>query len=133
MTRIDSLFPHFPSQQFISIELGDELELFQEKLNTEGFKLKAEQSNHYINKELEAELVLPELGGSDQFKVFLFAEQDLEASEDIKDFFSKSAVAKNVSNDFSIFEFETQTKDFSITLFQQSDFLRLHFELKTTH
>jgi hypothetical protein len=124
-------FPNFPENHFKEIRLGDETENTSVQLEKNGFKRIEDQPNHFQSEEME--IILNEGPKLNAFRLFLFNSKDIEEQQEMIDFFSKEAKSKSISKEFSAFEFETADQVFSITIFIQPDFIRLNYELKTSH
>ncbi|MEZ4922385.1 MAG: hypothetical protein R2780_04370 [Crocinitomicaceae bacterium] len=132
-SKVDRFFPRFPDQQFEFICLGDETSVIIEKLEKEGYELKPDHQNQFRNELKEIEVIIPETNAVNSFRVFLYNKYDITCYEEFVTFFSSRSKTKNLSNEFSVFEFETEEMEFTITIFQQPDFIRLNYELKTQH
>jgi hypothetical protein len=130
--RLENYFPNFPEVQFQNIQLGDSMNYIRGILETEEYCAKIARPNHFKSLDSEVEIILPESDVLNNFKVFFYHEDDIEQKEQFLSFFSENSEEESTSNEFSYFTFKTQKAHFSITLFEQEDFLRLNFELKTT-
>ena len=131
--KVDRFFPRFPDQQFEFICLGDETKKVIEDLNKNGYELKADQQNQFRNDARQIEIILPQADIVYSFRVFLFKKYDISCYEQFLIFFTRWAKSKSISDEFSVFDFETEEQDFSITIFHQPDFIRLNYELKIAH
>lgn len=124
-------FPGFPGTHFQHVVLGSSLFVAKTTLEEKGYHPKDDQSNHYVNEQHETEVILPDSDLLYNFKVFFFAEEDINNVSEFKELFSTNAVEEHASEEFSIYKFNSISQEFSITLFQQADFIRLNYELKS--
>jgi hypothetical protein len=132
-TEVYRYFPYFPDQHFDVIKLGETTAEVESKLRNNGYKAKLNQPGQFKNEAKQIEVILPEAPTIQSFRVFLYRENDIADYDDFVDYFSKSSATKSISNEFSVFDFETLEQDFTISIFKQPDFLRLNYELNTSH
>ena len=131
-TIANQYFKGFPGMHFQeTIILSSTYTVVGKRLGEQGYEQKEEQTLHFVNNELQTEVILGEDDLIWDFKVFFFSEKDLERAIEFRDFFSKNAAEEFPSNDFCVYTFEYFAQVFSVTLFEQPDFIRLHYELKS--
>ncbi|MBD3636193.1 MAG: hypothetical protein HUJ25_02535 [Crocinitomicaceae bacterium] len=125
-------FPDFPVYHFANIQLGQPVEDAKESLGTLNYSRK-EPLDHHFEGPNDVEVIFPvEAETLHSFKIFLFAEEDLERSEELHRFFSVNATKKNRSKSFAVYEFDNEAQVFEVSQFDQPKFIRLNFKLKTS-
>ncbi|UKN00593.1 hypothetical protein K6119_12720 [Paracrocinitomix mangrovi] len=126
-------FNDFPEYQFDGIKLGDDLKSGQHFLADNGYEEKTNQVGHFWNDSLQIEVILSDEVRINQFKVFFFEEETVQNADVLKNFFTEKAKSSSLSEEYSVFEFESENSKFSLTLFSQNDILRIQFQLKSSH
>lgn len=127
----DKYFPQFPSKQFHDVIFGRSFTEAESALKDHGYSSKDEQPNHFVNDNLQTEVILCENDLLQEFKVFFFNQEDLKSADEFRALFSKHANEEFPSPEFCVYNFNYLSKAFSVTLFEQPDFIRLNFELKS--
>lgn len=131
--EIDIFFPDFPECQYKTLALGDSVQVLIEHLRKEGYLEFNHQRGHWKNEKSETEVILPDAPVAYEFKVFFYSIRDINKSEKFKHFFEDRATESHFGNEFSVYKVSGSSKEFNVTLFEQPEFLRLNFELKSKH
>lgn len=126
-------FEKFPEIQFMEIRLGESTHGMSEHLTKKGFEKKEDVSVWLLNEKEGVEIIMPNEEKINSMKVFINNENDIQESKRLVDFLRQKATSSKVSADFSFFEFENSNQYFSLTLFEQPEFIRLSYQLKTAH
>ena len=130
---IKRFFKDFPEKQFLDVTLGEELAANIEGIVAYNYQKSPDQPNHFVNNQTNIEVVFADADITNAFKVFFYNDNEIGQAQEFSDFFTDQAISTSQSAAFSVFEIETLENDFSVTLFEQQDFLRLSFELKRKH
>lgn len=130
-TFTEEYFPQFPGLHFRNVALGTTDFVAKTTLEKEGYREKSGHTLHFENTNDQTEVVFPDDDLLYSFKVFFFAEEHLAKAEEIKSLFDQYAVEAHTSDSFSVWSFDTIAIQFKITLFEQPELLRLHYELKS--
>lgn len=122
-------FENFPEKQFENLALDQETERAIRLLETSGFvKRETSQANFYRSND-STEIVLNVDRKLHSFKVFLRSSYYLEDPSRLVEFFGKSARSSSSSEDYHVYEFQTNQLRFKLNLFAQKEFLRMSFIL----
>lgn len=128
----DIYFPNFPKAHFQGLILGSQYTAATKTLEDQGYSQKENQQTHYVNDELQIEVILIQNSLLQSFKVFFFNEEDLVRIDEFRNFFGQIAMEEFPSRDFCVYNFKNSTQEFSVTMFIQPDFIRLHYELQSS-
>lgn len=123
------VFSDFPTTQFDQFQLEADLNT----VNTTKYVLISNEDHaHYINLKDSTEIVLPQ-NNLTYFTVFLRSHRYLEKHQELIDFFALNAKKYIQNNSFHSFDFATSKIDFKLTLFERTNFIRLHFRTLKKH
>lgn len=124
-----SYFSHFPEHPFLNLCFNEELEKQKELLKSKGFEFN--ESLSAINQE-EITVILEETDKLNNFKV-LFLNQKPSFFEETCQFFEKNASKSDKNDHFATFEIRSQKDQYSVSVFEFNQLVRLHYKLKSTH
>ena len=133
LTGIAVFFPKFPEKHYKSLTLGDSIQKIEYHLGDEGYEEQVDNPFHYKNNNWQTEVILPDTDIIFEFKVFIYNEKYLTKANEFEEFFEQRAIESSFGEAFSVFSFVSKKRDFQVTLFEQPEFIRLHYELKSSH
>jgi spore coat protein CotF len=113
--------------------MGQKTEFAVANLQNAAYVVKSDQPQHHLNEANNVEVVIPDSDVLMGFKVFLMDEKDIQQRSIISEFFDKHSVSSEKSETFSVYAFKSENLEFTTSLFAQKEFLRLNFELKSSH
>lgn len=135
VSEVELLFPNFPDQPFLNINFESlTLDVF-DVLKRQNYQEKQNQVNHYINEVDNIVVIIPESEKLGNFKIFFFDKNE-QFLDDLDHFFTKRAkkTSKKVtSQEFTYYEFDTYKHNFTATIFEMENALRINFNLIKKH
>ena len=127
-------FSNFPTSQFKSISLGESFVKTERKIITMPITVMAdEEAGYFYFPRDSTEIILPKSTILSEFKIFLKSRLYLDDIDAFRQFLSQSAIKEDSDAHFSIYYYETEKVNFKITLFYQSNFIRVHFLMTDSH
>ena len=121
-----SEFQNFPEQQFLQIKLGMELELTEDILKSNGFKIGYDEDSKYYSRTSDSiEVVLPENDRMSEMIIFIKNEAYLNQKDELLSFLSKKSSFIDSNGGLTILEFNNFTEPFRLNYFIQKDYIRL--------
>lgn len=135
-TKVPDQFPafdDFPDSLFYGVNFGQSVQETETELLSLNFELNdSSGSKYFVNKSDSTEFILPDKNKLTSFKVFLYSSHYLENKQLLLNRFEINASETSLSDEFSVFQFELDSVDFKLSVFAQSDYLRLNFEEKVS-
>ena len=124
-------FAEFPHKSFYDITLGEAAPDVELKLTAIGFeKIDSSGSAHYLHRADSMEVILPDNPQVNAFRVFLRSVYYLDRRSDLHDWFAVQAIEIRAGNDFSVYRYRLGRAEYKLTVFSQSEYLRLSYEQK---
>ena len=133
LTGVATFFPDFPKKQYKSLVLGDSIQKIEVLLAESGYEEQKNNQRHWKNESWQTEVILPESDIMYEFKVFIYDEKLIGQGEEFKSFFEQRSSQASSGREFSVFYFTSSKASFNVTLFEQPKFIRLQYELKSSH
>lgn len=122
-------FDDFPDSLFFGINFGQSNQETQQELFVHGFVLTdSSGSKYFLNRSDSTEFILPDKNKVTSFKIFLYSMHYLANKQALLNRFDINASESSLSDEFSVFQYELDSVDFKLSVFAQSDYLRLSFE-----
>ena len=127
-----SLFPafdDFPDSLFYGVNFGQTIEEIENELIPVGYQIKdSSGSMYFYNDKDSTEFILPDKSTLSSFKIFLRSTHYLSHTKELLECFRTSSASSDLSDEFSVFQYESVGVDFKLSVFSQRDYLRLSFE-----
>jgi len=122
-------FDDFPDSLFYGINFGQSIQETEQELIELGFDLNdSAGAKYFIQKNDSTEFILPDKNKLSSFKIFVYSQTYIKHKKDLLDRFKTSSVGNNLSDEFSVFQYELDNVDFKLSVFAQEEYLRLSFE-----
>jgi hypothetical protein len=122
-------FDDFPDSLFYGVNFGQTIEETEKDLIPRGYQIKdSSGSMYFYNDSDSTEFILPDKSTLSSFKIFLRSTHYLNHTKELLECFKTSSVSHDLSDEFSVFQYESEVSDFKLSVFSQSDYLRLSFE-----
>ena len=126
-------FEKFPRSQFMDLQLGSPIEEAKGYLAENGFELTEEESLRYKHEQEEIEVIIPDGQNIYSMKVFIYNPTDIKEADKLDRLFLDNASENSSNPEFSYYLFHGNNNEYSLTMFTQPDFIRLEYELKSSH
>ena len=117
----------------MDLQLEQSLEESKNYLDEKGFELTQEESLRFNHTQEEVEVIIQDGPMLYAMKVFIYNPTDIKESERLNQLFLDHALENSSNSEFSYYLFHGNDKEFSLTMFTQPDFIRLEYELESSH
>jgi len=122
-------FDNFPDSLFYGINFRQSIQETEQELIALDFELNdSSGSKYFVCKKDSTEFILPDINKLSSFKIFVYSQTYLNHKEDLLNRFKTNSVSNNLSDEFSVFQYELDSVDFKLSVFAQEEYLRLSFE-----
>ena len=126
-------FDDFPDSIFYGVNFDQSIQETETELFALGFELNdSSGSKYFVNKNDSTEFILPDKNKLSSFKIFLYSNHYLTNKQLLLNRFEINASEGSLSDEFSVFQYDLDSVDFKLSVFAQSDYLRLSFEEKAS-
>jgi hypothetical protein len=126
-------FDNFPDSLFHGIYFGQPTLEARSLLESQHYQiLDSSGAWRYFNDADSTELLIPLLPKINSLKIILSGADYLNNMAKLQALFESKSISADLSPEFDIYEFETAANKFKLSIFKQTDYIRLSFELRTS-
>ena len=125
-------FPNFPDSPFLSIEFGEPMKVVEAKLEKEGLREQDFQKGDWRTDDENVEVLIDETDLLGNFKLFFFNQND-SFLEDLEGFFNEKNKKVTKNDNFAIYNFNSLSEEFTVSVFQYDNVIRLEYKLTLSH
>jgi len=126
-------FDDFPDSLFHGIYFGQTTAEARIWLENQHYQiLDSSGAWRYFNYADSTEFLIPLLPKINSLKIILSGADYLTNMAKLQALFKSKSISADLSPEFDIYEFETAANKFKLSIFKQTDYVRLSFELRTS-
>ena len=127
-----AFFSELPAHPFENLTFESDLSIVKEQLKNVGYKESQIQPFHFDNPTENIEIILQDTEKLTSFKIFIF-DRKKKFYDDLVALFDKKCTKQSKNSNFIVYEFNTNIHEYSGTIFEMENGIRITFNLKTSH